>query len=137
MSTTALSARAKNVDGDTSNCSNSVSYTEDSQAPSIPWVSPLAGATGVSRTAPIVVGFDQAMDKPSAEAAFSLKRTSNGAAVPGSLGWYGNALIFLPSSPLDSGTSYTATEGVGAKDPAGNPLSAAARAGSSRPPPSR
>ena len=32
-STTALSARAKNVDGDTSNCSNSVSYTEDSTPP--------------------------------------------------------------------------------------------------------
>ena len=31
--TTALSARAKNVDGDTSNCSNSVSYTEDSTPP--------------------------------------------------------------------------------------------------------
>ncbi len=123
-STTALSARAKNVDGDTSDCSNSISYTEDSQAPSIPWVSPIVGATGVSRTAPIVVGFDQAMDKPSAEAAFSLKRTSNGAAVPGSLGWYGNALIFLPTKPLDSATSYTASEGVGAKDPAGNPLSA-------------
>ena len=64
------------------------------------------------------------MDKPSAEAAFSLKRTGNGAAVPGSLGWFGNALIFLPTKPLDSGTSYTASEGVGAKDPAGNPLSA-------------
>ena len=32
-STTALSARAKNVDGDTSNCSNSLSYTEDSTPP--------------------------------------------------------------------------------------------------------
>ena len=92
--------------------------------PTVAFVSPLAGATGVSRTAPIVVGFDQAMDKPSAEAAFSLKRTSNGAAVPGSLGWYGNALIFLPAKPLDGATGYTASEGVGAKDPAGNPLSA-------------
>ena len=64
------------------------------------------------------------MDKPSAEAAFSLKRTSNGAAVAGSLVWYGNALIFLPTKPLDSATSYTASESVGAKDPAGNPLSA-------------
>ena len=54
--TTALSARAKNVDGDTSNCSNSVSYTEDSQAPSIPWVSPLAGATGSPGRPRYVVG---------------------------------------------------------------------------------
>ena len=76
------------------------------------------------------------MDRPSAEAAFSLKRTSNGAAVPGSFVWYGNALIFLPTKPLDSATSYTASESVGAKDPAGNPLRRP-RAGSSPLPPSR
>ena len=34
------------------------------------------------------------MDKPTAQAAFSLKRISDGAPVAGSFGWYGNALIF-------------------------------------------
>ena len=82
--------------------------------PKVFLVSPAEGATGVSRTAPIVVFFDQAMNKPSAEAAFSLKRTSDGAPVTGSLVWYGNALIFLPNSPLANGTGYTATEGTGA-----------------------
>ena len=37
------------------------------------------------------------MGKPATEAAFSLKRNSDGAPVSGSFGWYGNALIFQPS----------------------------------------
>ena len=44
--------------------------------------------------------FNKAMDKPSTEAAFSLKRTSDGARVNGSFIWFGNALIFTPSSSL-------------------------------------
>ena len=48
------------------------------------------------------------MNKASAEAAFSLKRTSDGAPVTGSFAWLGNVLIFLPNSPLANGTSYTA-----------------------------
>ena len=67
----------------------------------------------------------QAMDKPSAEAAFTLKRSSDGAAVSGSFGWYGNALIFKPSSDLAANTQYTATVSAAAKDRAGNPLPAA------------
>ncbi len=92
--------------------------------PAVFLVSPSEGATGVGRTAPIVAIFDEAMDKPSAESAFSLKRTSDGAAVSGSLGWYGNALIFVPNSPLAGGSGYTAAVGTGARDSAGNPLAA-------------
>ena len=66
--------------------------------------------------------FDKAMDKPSAEAAFSLKRTSDGAAVGGSFSWYGNALIFKPDADLAGGTQYTASVSTAAKDLAGNPL---------------
>jgi hypothetical protein len=90
--------------------------------PAVSVVSPSDGATGVARTTTVVATFDRAMDKPSAEAAFSLKRTSDGAAVSGSFGWYGNALIFSPSAPLASGTKYTATVGTGARDTAGNTL---------------
>ena len=62
------------------------------------------------------------MDKPSAEAAFSLKRTSDGAAVSGSFSWYGNALIFKPNADLAAGTQYTAAVSAAAKDVAGNTL---------------
>ena len=62
------------------------------------------------------------MDKPSAEAAFSLKRTSDGAPVSGSFAWYGNALIFTPSAPLAANTQYTAALAATAKDPADRTL---------------
>ena len=70
--------------------------------------------------------FNKAMDKSSAEAAFSLKRTSDGAPVSGSFGWYGpGALIFKPDADLAPGTQYTASISTAAKDLAGNPLAAA------------
>ena len=56
------------------------------------------------------------MDKPSAQTAFSLKRTSDGAPVSGSFGWYGNALIFKPKTDLAGGAQYTASVSTAAKD---------------------
>ena len=47
----------------------------------------------------IVVAFDKAMDKASAEAAFSLERTSDGAPVSGSFGWYGPACCSSSPAP--------------------------------------
>src|SRR5207344_568619 len=93
--------------------------------PSITTVNPADGATGVSPSSVAYAIFDRAMDKPSAEAASSLKRTSDGAAVSGSFVWYGNALIFDPTADLAPGTQYTATISTAAKDLAGNPLAAA------------
>ena len=67
--------------------------------------------------------FNKAMDKASAQAAFSLKRTSDGAPVSGSFGWYGPAaLIFQPDADLAPGTQYTASVSTAAKDLGGNPL---------------
>ena len=90
--------------------------------PSVTGVNPADGATDVSRTATPFAIFNKAMDKPSAEAAFSLKRTSDGAAISGIFGWYGNALIFKPDADLAAGTQYTASISTAAKDLAGNPL---------------
>jgi len=104
--------------------SGSVSVLLNIGPPSIPTVSPAAGASGVPRTAGIVAIFDREMDQPSAEAAFSLKRTSDGAAVGGSFHWYGDALILVPDKPLASGTSYTATVAASAKDTHADPLAA-------------
>ena len=81
--------------------------------------------------------FNKAMDKPSAEAAFSLKRTSDGAPVSGSFGWYGNALIFLPDADLAAGTQYTASISTAAKDLAGNPLANPLPGAIRREPPAR
>jgi Domain of unknown function (DUF1929)/Bacterial Ig-like domain len=91
-------------------------------SPAVASVFPAEDAAEVLPDAPIVVAFDTSMDKPSAEAAFSLKRSSDGAAVSGSFSWYGNALIFVPNSDLAGGTQYTASVSTAAKDLAGNPL---------------
>ena len=93
--------------------------------PTVTSVYPADGATGVSPSSVSYAIFNRAMDKPTAEAAFSLKRTSDGAAVSGSFSWYGNALIFDPNAALAAGTQYTASISTAAKDLAGNPLAAA------------
>ena len=63
------------------------------------------------------------MDKASAQAAFSLKRTSDGAPVSGSFGWYGpGVLLFKPNADLAPGTQYTASVSTAAKDLQGNTL---------------
>jgi Big-like domain-containing protein len=63
------------------------------------------------------------MDKASAEAAFSLRRTSDGAPVSGGFGWYGpRVLIFKPTGDLAPGTQYTASISTAAKDVNGNTL---------------
>jgi hypothetical protein len=90
--------------------------------PTVTSVYPADGASGVSPSSVAYAIFNRAMDKPTAEAAFSLKRTSDGAAVSGSFSWYGNALIFDPTADLAPGTQYTATISTAAKDLAGNPL---------------
>ena len=94
--------------------------------PSINFVRPAEDATEVQPNPVIVVAFDRSMDKPSTQAAFSLKRTSDGAPVSGAFGWYGpGTLLFQPDAPLAPGTQYTATVTTAAKDLAGNPLAAA------------
>ena len=79
-----------------------------------------------ARSAVTYAVFNRAMDKPSAEAAFSLKRTSDGAAGERQLRLVRpNALIFKPDADLAPGTQYTASVSTAAKDLAGNPLAAA------------
>jgi Domain of unknown function (DUF1929) len=91
-------------------------------SPTVASVFPADGATGVSPSSVTYAIFNKAMDKPSAEAAFSLKRTSDGAAVSGIFSWYGNALIFVPNADLAAGTQYTASVSTAAKDLEGNTL---------------
>src|SRR5207342_1809163 len=118
------STAAKDLAGNPLAAAKSWQFTT-TNPPSITSVYPADGATGVSLNSVAYAIFNRAMDKPTAEAAFSLKRTSDGAAVSGSFVWYGNALIFDPTADLAPGTQYTATISTAAKDLAGNPLAAA------------
>ena len=64
-------------------------------SPVVTAVSPPGGATGVSIRTPIVATFDKAMDRAVAAPTFTVVRSSDGAPVAGTVGWYGDA---APSS---------------------------------------
>jgi hypothetical protein len=119
--TASVSTAAKNLGGFPLPVAKTWRFTTTNR-PIIDRVYPADGATGVSRSSVTYAIFNKAMDKPSAEAAFSLKRTSDGAPVSGAFGWYGNALIFKPNADLAPGTQYTASISTAAKDQQGNAL---------------
>jgi glucose/arabinose dehydrogenase len=122
--TATVSTAAKDTAGNTLQAAKSWQFTT-ATPPAVQSVSPPDGATGVSPSSVTYAIFNRAMDKAATEAAFSLKRTSDGAPVSGTFGWYGPAvLIFKPNSDLAAGTQYTATISTAAKDPQGNTLAA-------------
>lgn len=90
--------------------------------PVIEQVSPANNATGVARNTPVWARFSKAMNMAATQAAFTVKRTSNGTAVAGTFTWFGNALIFQPTAALLANTKYTANVSAAAKDPANNTL---------------
>ncbi len=83
----------------------------DSTPPDVVSTVPLAGATGVSPTAPIVVTFSETMSAASVQGAFSL---TPGAA-PYTFTW-SQATVTITHAPLVPGTAYTAAVGTGARD---------------------
>ena len=88
-----------------------------SGTPSITSLLPAERGAGVQPNSLIIVAFNKVMDKSSAQAAFSLKRTSDGAPVSGRFGWYGpGVLLFKPTADLAPGTQYTASVSAAAKD---------------------
>jgi hypothetical protein len=120
--TASVSTAAKDLAGNPLQAAKTWSFTT-ANPPVITNVSPADGATDVARSSLTIVYFNKAMDKASAQAAFSLKRTSDGATVSGQFGWYGpGVLLFKPDADLATGTQYTASVSTAAKDLAGNPL---------------
>jgi len=93
----------------------------DSTAPNVSSLSPLNGAPGVSAGTAVNVTFSEHMDRPSAEASFSLA-SETGTPVAGTFSWSGTTMTFQPSALLAEGSSYTAHVGTGSKDLAGNRL---------------
>jgi subtilisin len=96
----------------------------DADAPTVTSFAPASGATAVPASTSVVVTFGEPMDRASAQAAFSLRRTGDGAGVAGSFSWSGNTMTFRPSAALAQGTGYAARVGTGARDAAGNGLAA-------------
>jgi subtilisin family serine protease len=95
----------------------------DTTPPSAGSTSPADAATAVATSTAVSVTFSEAMDKESAEAAFSLAPSANPAAtVNGSFSWSGNVMTFRPSAALNQATGYTARVSAGATDLAQNQL---------------
>ncbi|TEU12927.1 MAG: alpha-2-macroglobulin, partial [Anaerolineales bacterium] len=66
---------------------------------------------------PIVIAFDQPMDRASVEEAFSIEPE-----VEGRFSWEKNDLVFTPADPLERGESYQVTVAESARSEAGLPL---------------
>ena len=97
----------------------------DTVAPSVTAVSPAAAAAGVAASTNVAVTFSEPMNAASAQSAFSLVRSSDGASVAGAFSWNGTTLTFDPAVDLAAGAEYTATVSTAAKDAAGNALTVA------------
>ena len=96
----------------------------DVTPPTVLSTDPLSGATAVATTKVIGMTFSEAMTASTISAStFTLKQGTT--AVTGTVAYSGTTATFTPSSALVAGTVYTANLTTGAKDLAGNAISAA------------
>ena len=94
------------------------SAATDVAAPTVGVRSPVAGATGVPLTAPVIACFSETMDAATlTSATFTLNNGVTGAV---SYNAATNCAIVTPSANLAPSTIYTATISNGVKDAAGN-----------------
>ena len=92
----------------------------DTTAPTVVSTSPVTGATGIPRTAPISVTFSENLDSATVtNAAFSF---NNG--VTGTIVVSGAVATLTPTPSLPASTTITGTLSTAIKDRAGNPLAA-------------
>lgn len=101
----------------------------DTTPPNVLATSPVNGASGVALTSTISVVFSEAMKNSTlSTASFRLVRTSNSAAVAGTVSGSGGttstSATFTPSVNLAAGIQYTATVTTAVQDAAGNALAA-------------
>jgi methionine-rich copper-binding protein CopC len=88
---------------------------------------PPANFVGVSSGATATVTFSEPMDSASVVGAFTLRVTSGGAAIPGTVSYNKTTRVaeFKPTSALPNPVSITATVTTAVKDLAGNAMAAA------------
>ena len=97
----------------------------DVTPPTITAFTPGSGATGVPVNATATVTFSEPMQNATiTTTSFSLRRTTGGVAVAGSVTVAGNTATFTPGAALTASTQYTATVTTAVTDAAGNALAA-------------
>ena len=67
---------------------------------------PKSGSNSVATDSEIIVVFNKAVNKNSAEQAFSLKKSNSNVSIEGYFRWDGNKMIFKPLASLAYGTQY-------------------------------
>ncbi|MEK6851425.1 MAG: PKD domain-containing protein, partial [Candidatus Thermoplasmatota archaeon] len=85
-------------------------------SPTVLAFTPADGATGVSPAVVARVDFSEAMNRPTAEAAFSLMRLDTSAYVPGTFAWTASQVSFTPSAALAQGVVYRTRVNATARD---------------------
>jgi hypothetical protein len=119
--TATITTAAKNLAGN-SIANNYVWTFTTSTIPTIIATDPLNLATGVALNKVISATFSEAMTATSITAASTFTLRQGTTNIPGTVTYSGLIASFTPSSPLLSGTTYTATITTAAKNLAGNSI---------------
>ncbi|WP_167482441.1 Ig-like domain-containing protein [Leptospira yasudae] len=125
--TAAITTTAKDLAGNAVAAVYTWSFTTgiapDSTAPTVSFVSPRNGATGVATNTSLSIAFSETMDCTTIT---TVSVTLNdGGPVAGTVGCSGTTATFTPTSTLAYGTNHTVTISTAVKDLAGIPLATA------------
>ncbi|MDZ7801088.1 MAG: ice-binding family protein [Trueperaceae bacterium] len=98
--------------------------SDDTTAPVVTSLTPVAGATGVATNTRVVLAFDELMNPATLSSSDFTLAGGGSSSVAGDLAYDEDtdSLVFTPSSVLDASTEYTATLTPGIEDVAGNTL---------------
>ena len=94
----------------------------DTTPPTVGVVAPPSGATAVGTDGNLTANFSEAVSTASVNSGTFTLQGAGGGSVSGAVSLSGQTATFDPSSPLASGTAYTARVTTGVQDLAGNPL---------------
>jgi uncharacterized delta-60 repeat protein len=100
------------------------STAPDTTPPTVLMTSPTNGATGVALNTTVTATFSEVMDVSSINTTTFTVKDGNGNPVSGTVTYVGATATFTPSTNLVDSTTFVATITSGAKDVAGNALTA-------------
>ena len=119
-----VSAAAKDLAGNALGSPFASSFRSDATGAGVTGVDPADGGTDVAVDKNVVVSFSEAMNKTTAQSAFSLTRQGTATKLSGVFTWNaaGTQMTFNPSANLGANTVYEIKVSAAAKDLAGNAL---------------
>jgi tetrahydromethanopterin S-methyltransferase subunit B len=97
--------------------------TADTTAPLVTSTTPGNGATAIATGSNILAAFSEAMN-PTTITTVTFKLRQGVTPIVGTVSYAGVTAVFNPSAPLVANTTYNATITTGARDLAGNPMTA-------------